>query len=550
MKTNFKKTLAVLLAVLMLTSVFSVTAFAATYTVTYKPGEGVEGQEYKDSFSRNIKIRNATYTREHYTQIGWATKEGESVVPSAYKFGATYKEKRNVTLYPVWKGDVYSFTYAPGQYANETESIVEEANYGATKALRGEIFTRDDYVQIGWSLEDGGSKVYELNGISGIIEGDVVLYPCWAQMYEIKFVPGQYGEGEEVSMLVEAGKTFSTKYDIFTREGYHQLGWSLEDGGIKLYDLLQDQIIADKDMVFYPYWVKDIYDLEVSVDELYFGEVCEDYTAPESKTFTVTNTGNVPVNLVVSGLSNYTVDINGSLLLNAGESITVTIQPKAGLDMGDYSETITFTTVEETSIIKDVDVAFFVSEHVFGTYKPDNNATYTSDGTKTAECVKGCGTKDVVADTGSKKVYSADNNDAAGLASSYIHHRTVRFTAYGSGMDAAENDNLTKRFRPVSWYVDEEFNGEFTGNQFEKGYEVTFTHTIFGKYTLVINYVEEELDEATGEWVATDVTDTKTFEYTVGTTAEEEQEIVRPNTILNIIFGLFAELLKLLGIGG
>jgi len=140
-------------------------------------------------------------------------------------------------------------------------------------------------------------------------------------------------------------------------------------------------------------------------------------------------------------------------------------------------------------------------------------------------------------------VYSADNNDAVGLADSYIHHRTVRFTAYGSGMDDAEGV-VGKRFLPVTWYVNDDFNGEF-----ENGYEVVFTHTLFGNYTLTINYVEEEFNVETGEWVTTGVTDEKTFEYTVGTTAEEEQEIIRPNTILSIIFGLFQELLKLLGLG-
>ena len=57
MKTNFRKTLAVLLAALMLTSVFSVAAFAAaTYTVTYYPGTGVDGETYVDTFTRSIKI--------------------------------------------------------------------------------------------------------------------------------------------------------------------------------------------------------------------------------------------------------------------------------------------------------------------------------------------------------------------------------------------------------------------------------------------------------------------------------------------------------------
>jgi hypothetical protein len=126
-------------------------------------------------------------------------------------------------------------------------------------------------------------------------------------------------------------------------------------------------------------------------------------------------------------------------------------------------------------------------------------------------------------------------------------------------MDDTE-DYLTTRYRPKSWYVNDEFNGEFTGNKFEGTdadgdgvkenlYDVTFTHTVFGEYTLTVTYVEETKD-ASGEWVATGETDTKIFDYSVGATAEEEQEIVRPNTILNIIFGLFAKLLELLGLGG
>ena len=117
------------------------------------------------------------------------------------------------------------------------------------------------------------------------------------------------------------------------------------------------------------------------------------------------------------------------------------------------------------------------------------------------------------------------------------------FIAFGSGMDDADGV-VGKRFVPVSWYVNDEFNGTF-----EEGYDVVFTHTVFGSYTLTINYVEEEYNAETEEWTPTGTTDEKTFEYTVGTTAEEEQEIVRPNTILTLIFGLFAELLKLLGLG-
>lgn len=547
MKTNFKKTLAVFLAVLMLTSAFSVTAFAATYTVTYMPGEGVEGEVYVDEFTSSIKIRRATYTREHFTQTGWSTTEGGKNTNS---FNSTYRTKKNIVLYPVWKGDTYTITYDPGMYATSGSIVTDSANYGEGKALKGAIFSRDGYVHAGWSLTDGGAKVYEVGSMSDAITGNLTLYPYWAKICKVTYVPGEYGVGASVEDSVESGIEFTVKNKLFTREGYRQEGWSLTDGGEKVYNLLQGFVTINEDIVLYPYWVENIYGIEVSANELYFGEVCEDYTTPAAQSISITNTGNIDTTLTAVLPANYTISVNGSLVLAAGETRVFAIQPGSALGIGDYVEQIVISTAEKNTIVETVDLQFYVSEHVYDEFKSNNDATYTADGTKTSTCVKNCGKETTIVDVGSKKVYSINNNTAAGLASSYEYHRTVRFTAFGSGMDANTNTEVGKRFRPVSWYVDDEFNGEFTGNQFENGYDVTFTHTIFGNYTLIINYVEEEYDATTGEWIATGETDTKTFEYTVGTTAEEEQEIVRPNTILNIIFGLFAELLKLLGLGG
>lgn len=537
MKTNFKKSLAVFLAVLILASVFSITTVAASYTVTYKPGEGVEGDELSVGYSLTHTVNKALYTREHYTQTGWVRETDGTVVT----FGSKLK-KETVVLLPLWKGDEYKLTYDPGAYGTGA-AVVVNAEYGSSKSLLSAIFTREGYVQLGWSLVDGGEMTYGLGKESNPITGDLTLYPYWAKMCNITFSPGEFGVGEEVTESVESGSKFAVKDAIFKREGYSQIGWALVDGGESVYNLAQNGIVANDDMVLYPVWLKNVCDIEISTDELYFGDLCEDYATPEAKSFVVTNAGNIPVNISISGVNNFSMS-RTSATLAVGASVTIVVQPHADLGIGDYSEKITITIAENDSIIETVDFEFVVSEHVFGVYKSNNDATYSADGTKTAECVKGCGAEDTITDPGSMKVYSADNNDAVGIADSYIHHRTVRFTAYGSGMDAAEDDNLTKRFRPVSWYVNDDFNGEF-----EDGYDVVFTHTIFGEYTLTINYVEEELDSTTGEWVETGVADTKTFDYTVGTTAEEEKEIVRPNTILNIIFGLLAQLLSLLGLG-
>ncbi len=542
MKTNFKKTLAVLMVVLMLSSMFSILASAADpYTITYKPGSGnVVGEEVSFTYTSNTtKFQDALFTREHYTQTGWATEDGGDV---KYKFGATYRGKKDLVLYPAWTGDVYTLTYAPGQYATGGSLKTVSVNYGASVGLETVLFTREGYVQSGWSLVDGGEKVYDLGSMSNLVSEDFTLYPYWTQVYVVEYVAGQYGVGTGASENVEGGKTFTTKGKLFTRPDYTQVGWSTEDGGDMVYGLNQNHVVATSNMTLYPYWLLNTYGLVADNESIYFGDFCDGYIAPEAKTFKITNKSNVSITLSATECTYFDVSFTGSKELSAGESIVVSATPKEGLPFDRYVENIVFTIVEYPEYTVSVELTFAVSDHVYGKYESNNDATYSSDGTMSAYCVKGCGDKHTIEDLGSKKVYSADNNDAVGLASSYIHHRTVRFTAYGSGMDDTEGV-VGKRFVPVSWYVNDEFNGTF-----EEGYDVKFTHTVFGKYTLTINYVEEQLDEATGEWLPTGEVDEKVFEYTVGTTAEEEQEIVRPNTILSIIFGLFAKLFELLGL--
>ena len=229
----------------------------------------------------------------------------------------------------------------------------------------------------------------------------------------------------------------------------------------------------------------------------------------------------------------------------------------------------------------------------FDKYVPDGNATYDEDGTKTAYCTNGCGATDTIADEGSMKIFSADNNKAVGLLPEYIYHKTVRFTAFGSGMDNENPVAGSKRFRPVSWWVNDEHNGELTE---ATGYDVNYVHTDFGSFGLVITYVEEvytcdnhgdpiflceDCGELTGEtceycgaaaqaivcdlcgdptcqnplyeddktfgWVETGETDEKVFNYSIGASEKDQQEVVMPNTIVSIIFGLFTYFFELIG---
>ena len=468
MKTNFKKTLAVLMVVLMLLSSVGVTCLAA-YTITYNPG--TYGNE-KDLIvtvevpgKETIKASEALYTRDGYVQTGWSTSK--SGTRMAVECGGDYEVTRSRTLYPYWEAKGQVVTFAPGEFGVGTAQTVDVSFNSTTKAP-GAIFTREGYTMIGWSSVDGAA-------------------------------------------VADFGVTGNTP-------------------------------AIQADVTFYPVWRLDVYGAEVSAASFGFGVSCIGYKSISAKTFTITNTGNVDLTYTLPSDSAYEVAVvKGSLTIAEGGSVEISVKPVMGLEIADYAKTLVFESNNAATNIS-VDVSFKVVAHSFGRYVSDGNATYSEDGTKTATCLNGCGATDTIADAGSMKVYSADNNDALGLASSYEHHRTVRFTAFGSGMDD-EDGVVGKRFVPVSWYVNDDFNGTF-----ENGYDVVFTHTVFGEYTLTINYVEEQYDEATEEWLPTGETDEKVFEYTVGTTEEEEQEVVMPNTILNLIFGLFAELFKLLGI--
>ncbi len=443
----------------------------------------------------------------------------------------------------------YKLQYLPGRYSTETGPDAINVEGGTTVTLLGAIFTREGYEQTGWSTSSSGSrKNYEL-GASLKITKNTKLYPYWeAAKVKVTFAPGANGVGAAVVEEIASGKTTRFPGAIFTREDYVMVGWSSVDGGELEYAFNALTPAITEAVTFYPVWEKCDYTVNASASSINLGVECIHYTSVSGKELVITNKGNMTLTYTLPSNPDFDISVkSGSLTLGPGEAVTIEIAPAMDLAVDVYAADLVFDCDYDVSDVT-VSVRFTVQNHSFTKYTSNGDATYSADGTKTAYCTNGCGTSSTITDEGSMKIYSADNNAAVGLEKEYIFHRTVRFTAFGSGMDA--EGEINTRFVPVSWYVTEEFNGEFTGNKYEDGYKVNFTHTVFGNYTLTINYVEEEYNEETGEWVATGVTDEKTFDYVVGANEHEEQEIVRPNTILSIIFGLFAKLLALLGLGG
>lgn len=471
MKKNFKKTLAVFMSVLMLLSVVSVSVFAATYRITFNPGSSANEKDLVQTI--------------------------------------TVDGKQTITL-------------------------------------PGALYTRDGYYQAGWSVAKAGTRKTADLGAPYNVTKNQNFYPYWeAVKFTVSFVPGAGCEGEQLDVPVDYNKTTKFPGAIFTREGYVQIGWTSVEGGEKEYEFGETTSKILNDTVFYPVWIKSDFTVETNLEKIKFGNVCIDYSVPDAKFFTITNKGNMNLSYTLPTDDSFNVSVStGSLVVMPGETVSFKIQPKSGLGVDDYSTTLVFDCIYDSADVT-VDVMFIVNEHSFDKYYSDNNATYEADGTKSAECSNGCGRVDTIIDLGSMKIYDAKYNTVDGLLKEYLYHKTIRVTAYGSGTDNIQADGTiaegTKRYLPVSWYVNDEFNGEFT----EDNFDINFVHTSFGKYTLKVSYVEQEY--VNGEWVNTENTDEKSFDYYVGPSEKEEQEVVRPNMIVSIIFALFAKVAELFG---
>ncbi len=453
---------------------------------------------------------------------------------------------------------IYTITYKPGDYAKETEEYTQEAEKSVKVTLRGETYTRTGYTHSGWSTNSRGStRSYALER-NGTITKNLTLYPYWTiNKYTITFDGGEFGVGTAQTKSVNFDKDTTAPDAIFTREGYVQIGWTatvieITEGpnGEEIFTPVVDEVAlggkiakATGDVTYVPVWEQVIIDTDVETSGTNFGAVCEDYTAPSEETITITNAGNVTLNYTLPTSSDYNVFVkSGKLALVPGASVVISVQPKAGLAAANYNANLVFGCDYEKCAIS-VEFLFTVAEHSFDKYVSNGDATYDEDGTKTAYCTNGCGATDTIADIGSMKVFSADNNNAVGLLPEYVYHKTVRFTAYGSGMDNENPVEGSKRFLPKTWWVNDEHQGEFTE---ATGYDINYVHTDFGQFALVITY-EEQVMNADGEWVATGETDEKVFNYSIGPSEKDEQEIIRPNTIVSIIFGLFTYFFELIG---
>ena len=93
----------------------------------------------------------------------------------------------------------------------------------------------------------------------------------------------------------------------------------------------------------YPVLEYGTYKIQAAPVNIDFGSATVGYTQPAAQTITVTNTGNKPVTIAQPTAVNYTVGMLSATTIVPAGTATFTVQPKAGLAVGTYDETISIT---------------------------------------------------------------------------------------------------------------------------------------------------------------------------------------------------------------
>ena len=118
----------------------------------------------------------------------------------------------------------YDVTYLPGAYG-AGEPMTESKRHNVALTLRGALFTRMGYTQVGWATVDGGEKVYGLDAVYTQNEA-LALYPVWnTNQYTITF---DTNGGSEIAPITQDYGTAITAPAAPTRDGYTFMGWDME----------------------------------------------------------------------------------------------------------------------------------------------------------------------------------------------------------------------------------------------------------------------------------------------------------------------------------
>ena len=198
-------------------------------------------------------------TTSNAVSIGGAPKEaGTYYVIVKVAKGTNYNEATSACTKAVVINRQYTVTYNPngGSGSNTTQTV----NYNTDWTTKSNIFTRNGYELAGWSTTASGGITHNLNKAQGkwTSTSNLTLYAVWkVKQYTVTYNPNG-GSGSNTTQTVNYNTDWTTKTNIFTRDGYELAGWSTKSSGGVTHNLnkAQGKWNSTNNLTLYAVWNK------------------------------------------------------------------------------------------------------------------------------------------------------------------------------------------------------------------------------------------------------------------------------------------------------
>ena len=200
-----------------------------SFIYAFYPGDGVRlftGSSAQDAAETALPELSPEVQElyERYLAGDALTQEEHDVLNEAFN-------KKQTDMLALLSGKTYvritgawDVTYHPGENGSGN-AVTDVKLYNDDLTLRGALFTRTGYTQIGWATVDGGEKIYGLDDVYTQNEA-LTLYPVWnTNKYTITF---DTAGGSEIAPITQDYGTNITAPADPTREGYTFIGWDTE----------------------------------------------------------------------------------------------------------------------------------------------------------------------------------------------------------------------------------------------------------------------------------------------------------------------------------
>ncbi len=170
------------------------------YSVTYRPGANGTGSETVDAKAIDVALtlRGAIFTRNGYTQTGWASTDGGT---KAFELSGSYTANEAITLYPVWTQS----PSAPGGSGGGTTSPAGNVVYNdpsipnATIWLSGSGLSRGD-ILVTETITSGSNYNAMLKLANS---GDIL------QVYDISLQSGRTSTGSAMYLTFDLTRQYA-----------------------------------------------------------------------------------------------------------------------------------------------------------------------------------------------------------------------------------------------------------------------------------------------------------------------------------------------------